>query len=78
MIMIVASSIGLDLQEVVVAPGTKEYIDIQKKSLGSFPVLEVTGDVYICDSFAIASHLVRESGNKGMIGNNDFQEAEVA
>ena len=75
--MIVAHHCGLNLSEVVVAAGSAEDKDLLKKSMGTYPMLEIDSDTIITDSAAIAAYLCRSSNNSDLLGKTPFTEAQV-
>ena len=73
--MIVANVLGKAIEEVVVTGEQKNKLT--KNSFGTFPMLEVDADTFICDSNAIVAYLVRSSGKSSLLGSNTFEEAQV-
>ena len=75
--MIVANLSGVQLQDVIVPTNTAEFKKLQQKAQATLPVLEVDSSTYLSDSFAIASFLAKSSGKTSLLGNSDFEQAEV-
>lgn len=77
-VMIIANLCGLKLEEIVVQKNSDQEKDVLKRACHStFPMLEVDQNTLISDSFAIATYLVRSSGNEKLLGSNDFEMCQT-
>ena len=74
--MIVANYCGVNIEEIAVQSGSDEEKNLQKRGLGTYPALDVDGTL-ISDSWAIAAYIARSSGKASLLGNSDFEQAEV-
>jgi hypothetical protein len=68
---------NLTVVETDMAKARQDKVLAAKHPIFTFPFLETFSGEIISGTSAVASHLARMNPNSGLLGSNDFQEAQV-